>query len=102
MVKTAAMAAKIRPPDCALPSADASSTVEVRRPVRRMLGDPGQDVGQPGLRVDVVHFGGDDQAVHRRGALSAAVRRDLMMPGIWGARWRSHIHSIRYSAGLRS
>jgi Pentapeptide repeats (8 copies) len=31
-----------------------------------MLGDAGQDVGQPGLGVDVVHLGGDDQAVHRR------------------------------------
>ena len=38
-----------------------------------MLGDAGQDIGQPGLRVDIVHFGGDDQAVHRRGALPAAV-----------------------------
>jgi hypothetical protein len=67
-----------------------------------MIGNPGQDVGQPGLRVDVVQFGSDDQAIYRRGALSTAVRRDLMMPGIWDARWRSHIHSTRYSAGLRS
>jgi hypothetical protein len=39
----------------------------------RVPGDPGQDVGQPGLRVDIVQFGGDDQAVQRCGALSAAV-----------------------------
>ncbi len=38
-----------------------------------MRGDPGQNVGQPGLRVDVVHFGSDDQAVHRRGTLPTAV-----------------------------
>jgi hypothetical protein len=35
----------------------------------RVLGDSGQDVGEPGLRIDAVHFGGDDQAVHRRGTL---------------------------------
>jgi hypothetical protein len=38
-----------------------------------MIGDPGQDIGQPGLRVDIVQFGSDDQAVDCRGALSAAV-----------------------------
>ena len=38
-----------------------------------MFGDPGQDVGQPGLWVDIVQFGSDDQAVDRRGALSTAV-----------------------------
>jgi hypothetical protein len=31
-----------------------------------MLGDPRQDVGQLGLRIDIVHFSGDNQAVHRR------------------------------------
>jgi hypothetical protein len=38
-----------------------------------MLGDPGQDIGQPGLRVDIIQFGGDDQTVHRRRPLSAAI-----------------------------
>ena len=38
-----------------------------------MLGDASQDVGQPSLRVDIVQFRGADQAVHRRGSLSAAV-----------------------------
>jgi hypothetical protein len=38
-----------------------------------VLGDIGKDVGQPGLRIDVVHLGADDQAVHHRGALSAPV-----------------------------
>src|SRR6478672_5255219 len=39
----------------------------------RMGGDAGEDVAQPGLRVDAIHLGGDDQAVHRSGALSAAI-----------------------------
>jgi len=38
-----------------------------------VLGDIGEDVGQPGLRVYVVHLGADDQAVHHRGALSAPI-----------------------------
>jgi hypothetical protein len=38
-----------------------------------MIGDPGQDVSQPSLRIDVVQFGSDNQAVYRRGALSAAI-----------------------------
>jgi hypothetical protein len=38
-----------------------------------MLGDPSQDVGQSRLRIDAVQFGGEDQAVHRRGSLSAAI-----------------------------
>jgi len=38
-----------------------------------MFGDAGQDVGEPGLRIDIVHLGGDDQAVHNGGALAAAI-----------------------------
>jgi hypothetical protein len=38
-----------------------------------MIDDPGQDVGQPGLRVDLIQFGSDDQAIYRRGARSTAV-----------------------------
>jgi hypothetical protein len=37
-----------------------------------MFGDAGQDVGEPGLRIDIVHLGGDDQAVHNGGALAAS------------------------------
>jgi hypothetical protein len=33
-----------------------------------------EDVGQPGLWVDAIHLGRDDQAVHGRGALSATIR----------------------------
>src|SRR5205085_10667316 len=36
--------------------------------------DAGEDVGQPGLRVDAIHLGRDDQTIHGRRALSAAVR----------------------------
>jgi hypothetical protein len=39
----------------------------------RVLGDAGQDVGQPGLRIHVVHRGSDYDAVHGGGALSAAI-----------------------------
>jgi hypothetical protein len=42
-------------------------------PVSRMRGDPGENVGKPGLRVDVVHFTRDDEAINGRGALAAAV-----------------------------
>ena len=38
-----------------------------------MLGDASQDIGQPGLRIDIGQFGGDDQAMDRRGPLSAAI-----------------------------
>ena len=31
-----------------------------------MIGDPGQDVGQPGLRVDVVQLGRSRPALHAR------------------------------------
>jgi hypothetical protein len=31
-------------------------------PVERVLSDAGEDVGQPRLRIDVVHFGRDDDA----------------------------------------
>jgi hypothetical protein len=42
-------------------------------PVGWMVGDPGQDIAEPDLRADVVQFGSDDQTVHRRGSLSAAI-----------------------------
>jgi hypothetical protein len=42
-------------------------------PVSRVLGNTCQDVGQPRLRIHVVHFSRDDNAVHGGGALSAAI-----------------------------
>ena len=38
-----------------------------------MIGDAGEHVGEPGLRIDVVELGGLDQRVDRRGALAAAI-----------------------------
>jgi hypothetical protein len=37
-----------------------------------MSGDAGENIGEPGLRIDAVHFGCDDQAVHGRSPPSAA------------------------------
>jgi len=63
----------IRLPNFGVPSAAAVPRQQFVDPVNGMFGGPGQDIAQPGLRVDVVQFGGGDQAVHRRGLLSAAV-----------------------------
>ena len=38
-----------------------------------MGGDAGEDVGEPGLWIHAVHLRRDDQAVHSRGAVAAAV-----------------------------
>ena len=38
-----------------------------------VIGDPGQHVGEPGLRIDVVELGRLDQREHDRGALAAAI-----------------------------
>jgi hypothetical protein len=42
-------------------------------PMRRVIGDAGKNVGEPGLRIDVVHFCGDDVAIHFRRPLPTAV-----------------------------
>jgi hypothetical protein len=34
----------------------------------------GEDVGEPGLGVDIVELGGDDQGVYEGGSVAAAVR----------------------------
>jgi hypothetical protein len=39
-----------------------------------MEGDAGEDIGQPSLRIDAIHLGRDDQAVHRCGAFAPAIR----------------------------
>ena len=46
---------------------------QLRQPRGWYVGDAGDDVGEPGLRVDVVELGGADQRVHGGGALSAAL-----------------------------
>ena len=38
-----------------------------------MIGDAGEDVGEPGLRIDIDHFCRDDERVHDSGALTATV-----------------------------
>lgn len=38
-----------------------------------MSGDASKDIGQPGLRIDAIHFCCDDQAVHGCGAPSSTV-----------------------------
>src|SRR5260370_16040515 len=42
-------------------------------PMDWMRSDPRQDVGEPGLWIHVVHFGRDDQAVHHRSTVAAAI-----------------------------
>jgi hypothetical protein len=39
----------------------------------RVVGDAGQHVREPCARIDVVELRGDDERVHRRGALAAAI-----------------------------
>jgi len=38
-----------------------------------MFGDPAQDVSEPGLGIDVIHFCGGNEAIDGSGALAAAV-----------------------------
>jgi hypothetical protein len=69
----AAMAAMIKALGFAVLTA-ASSTAGVRRWLLAGCSeDPGQDIGQPGLRIDLVHLGSDDQTVHHCRPLPAAV-----------------------------
>ena len=39
----------------------------------RMSCDTGEDVGEPCLRIDAIHFGRDDEAVHDGRTLSATI-----------------------------
>lgn len=38
-----------------------------------MGGDAREDVGEPGLRIDAIHLRCDDETVHGRGSLPAAI-----------------------------
>ena len=38
-----------------------------------MGGDASEYIGEPGLRVDVVHLGRDDEAIHGGGSAPSAV-----------------------------
>ena len=44
---------------------------ELREPLDRMIGDPAEHVGEPGLRIDVVELGRADQ--QGSGALAVAI-----------------------------
>src|SRR3954452_5403720 len=44
---------------------------EVAAPLGGVIGQPGEDVGEPGLRVDAVELGGLDQGVDRGRPLAA-------------------------------
>ena len=37
------------------------------------VGQPGENIGEPGLRIDVVHFGGDDKGIHGGSPFTAAL-----------------------------
>jgi hypothetical protein len=67
-----------------------------------MIGDTAQHVGKPSLRIDAFEFRRADQGVHCSRSLTATVRRDLIMPGVWAASWRSPIRFTHYSGDLRS
>jgi hypothetical protein len=59
--------------------------------------DPCECVGEIGVRVDAVQLAGFDQRGDDGPTFRAAIRRDVMMPGVWVARLSSPIRSIRYS-----
>ena len=44
------------------------------QPMGWMSSDASEDIGQPSLRVNTVHLGRDEQAVHGGGASPAAIR----------------------------
>lgn len=52
-----------------------------------VAGDAGEDIGQPGLGIDVVELGGLDQRVDHRGSLAAAIRA-AEQPGL-PAKWHA-------------
>ena len=74
----------------------------------RQLADSGKHIGEPGLPVDVVELGSDDEGVHRRGALAAAVgASELELVGtvritVTGDRYRIDTLPRTSSAGERT
>jgi hypothetical protein len=57
--------------------------------------DLGDDVGEIGVRFDTAQLAGFDQRRDDSPVLTATIRRDLMMPGVWATRWRSRIRFTR-------
>ena len=62
--------------------------------------DPRDDIGEIGVRLDAAEFTGLDERGDDSPVLAAAVRRDVMMPGVWAARLSSPIHFIRFPGSL--
>ena len=71
-MKTARMAAKLRPPDDELPRVAAVPRQQFVDPVGAMIGDSAQHVSQPGLRIDVIHFCCGNEAIYGGSTLSDA------------------------------
>ena len=63
--------------------------------------DAFEDILEVGERLDGMEFRGVDQAGCDRPLPGTAIRRDVMMPGVWDARSRFPTHSIRFRAEAR-
>ena len=73
-----------------------------------MIADPGEHISQPGSRIDVVEFGGDDERVHGCGTLATTIgtgeqprlatkgNHPFILP-MSGKSWKSIIRGIRFS-----
>jgi hypothetical protein len=68
---------------------------ELVDPLGGMIVQASHDVGEPGLRVDVIEFGGFDEGVDGRGTATAVVRRGLIVPGFRRRKSQSPIRFIR-------
>jgi hypothetical protein len=62
-----------------------------------VVGDPPQHIREPSLRIDVVQFAGLNQGQHDRGTLTTAIRRGVIVPGVWRKKSRSPIRFIHWS-----
>jgi hypothetical protein len=60
-----------------------------------VVDDLGDDVGEIRMGFDIAQLAGFDQRGDDSPVLAATVRRDLIMPGVWASRWRSHIRFTR-------
>jgi len=63
----------------------------------RMIGQSCENVGEPGVRIDVVELGSLDERIEGGGAAAAFVRRGVIVPGFRRRKSRSPIRFIRWS-----
>ena len=75
---------------------------QLSQPALRHTGDAGDDIGEIAARLDAGELAGLDQRGDHGPVLGAAVRRGVMMPGVWAARLSSPIRFIRYSESAPS